>query len=58
MYSASGFWTMARYALPILTLVWNNLNYQTVRTNSTRSAARWPSRSTRKFTWAIPRSIS
>jgi thiamine pyrophosphate-dependent acetolactate synthase large subunit-like protein len=33
MYSASGFWTMARYALPILTLVWNNLNYQTVRTN-------------------------
>ena len=33
MYSASGFWTMARYGLPILTLVWNNLNYQTVRTN-------------------------
>jgi thiamine pyrophosphate-dependent acetolactate synthase large subunit-like protein len=33
MYSASGFWTMARYSLPILTLVWNNLNYQTVRTN-------------------------
>ena len=24
---------MARYGLPILTLVWNNLNYQTVRTN-------------------------
>jgi thiamine pyrophosphate-dependent acetolactate synthase large subunit-like protein len=33
MYSASGFWTMARYSLPILTLVWNNMNYQTVRTN-------------------------
>ena len=33
MYSASGFWTMARYGLPILTVVWNNLNYQTVRTN-------------------------
>ena len=24
---------MARYGLPILTIVWNNLNYQTVRTN-------------------------
>jgi len=33
MYSAFGFWTMARYGLPILTVVWNNLNYQTVRTN-------------------------
>lgn len=33
MYSSSGFWTMARYSLPILTLIWNNLNYQTVRTN-------------------------
>lgn len=33
MYSASGFWTMARYGLPILTIVWNNVNYQTVRTN-------------------------
>ncbi|MGQ4808677.1 Benzoylformate decarboxylase [Candidatus Entotheonellaceae bacterium PAL068K] len=33
MYSSSGFWTMARYSLPILTLVWNNTNYQTVRTN-------------------------
>jgi benzoylformate decarboxylase len=33
MYSASGFWTMARYSLPILTIVWNNVNYQTVRTN-------------------------
>lgn len=33
MYGSSGFWTMARYNLPILTLVWNNLNYQTVRTN-------------------------
>ncbi|NJR32097.1 MAG: hypothetical protein HC778_03555, partial [Chamaesiphon sp. CSU_1_12] len=33
MYGSSGFWTMARYSLPILTIVWNNLNYQTVRTN-------------------------
>jgi benzoylformate decarboxylase len=33
MYSASGFWTMARYSLPILTVVWNNMGYQTVRTN-------------------------
>ena len=31
MYSASGFWTMARYSIPVLTLVWNNRNYQTVR---------------------------
>ena len=33
MYSSAGFWTMARYNLPILTIVWNNMNYQTVRTN-------------------------
>ena len=33
MYSSSGFWTMARYGLPILTVVWNNMHYQTVRTN-------------------------
>jgi thiamine pyrophosphate-dependent acetolactate synthase large subunit-like protein len=31
MYSAPGFWTMARYGVPILTVVWNNYNYQTVR---------------------------
>ena len=31
MYSASGFWSMARYQIPILTIVWNNHNYQTVR---------------------------
>lgn len=31
MYSASGFWTMARYGVPVLTVVWNNHNYQTVR---------------------------
>ena len=31
MYSASGFWTMARYDIPVLTVVWNNRNYQTVR---------------------------
>jgi benzoylformate decarboxylase len=33
MYSAAGFWSMARYNLPILTIVWNNMHYQTVRTN-------------------------
>ena len=31
MYSAAGFWTMARYEVPVLTIVWNNHNYQTVR---------------------------
>ncbi len=31
MYSASGFWTQARYGIPVLTVVWNNHNYQTVR---------------------------
>jgi benzoylformate decarboxylase len=31
MYSASGFWTQARYGVPVLTVVWNNRNYQTVR---------------------------
>ncbi len=31
MYSASGFWTMVRYEVPVLTIVWNNRNYQTVR---------------------------
>jgi len=31
MYSSSGFWTQARYGIPVLTIVWNNRNYQTVR---------------------------
>ena len=31
MYSASAFWTMARYGVPVTTVVWNNYNYQTVR---------------------------
>jgi benzoylformate decarboxylase len=31
MYSASGFWSQARYGIPVLTVVWNNKNYQTVR---------------------------
>ena len=31
MYSAAGFWTQARYGVPVLTVVWNNQNYQTVR---------------------------
>ena len=31
MYSASGLWTQARYGIPVLTVVYNNKNYQTVR---------------------------
>jgi thiamine pyrophosphate-dependent acetolactate synthase large subunit-like protein len=31
MYSASGFWSQARYGVTVLTVVCNNLNYQTVR---------------------------
>ncbi|MBI4478261.1 MAG: thiamine pyrophosphate-binding protein [Acidobacteria bacterium] len=31
MYSAAGFWSMARYQVPVLVVVWNNHNYQTVR---------------------------
>jgi thiamine pyrophosphate-dependent acetolactate synthase large subunit-like protein len=31
MYSSSGFWSQARYGVPVLTVVCNNLNYQTVR---------------------------
>ncbi|UCC38349.1 MAG: thiamine pyrophosphate-binding protein [Candidatus Aminicenantes bacterium] len=42
MYSASGFWTQARYGIPVLTIVWNNKNYQTVR----RSFARYKGKMT------------
>lgn len=31
MYSASAFWSMVRYGVPVLTVVWNDQNYQTVR---------------------------
>ncbi len=31
MYSAGGFWSMARHSTPVLTVVWNNHDYQTVR---------------------------
>ncbi|MBI4904690.1 MAG: thiamine pyrophosphate-binding protein [Acidobacteria bacterium] len=31
MYSASGLWTQARYGIPVITVVYNNKNYQTVR---------------------------
>ncbi len=31
MYSAAGFWPQARYEVPVLTVVYNNRNYQTVR---------------------------
>ena len=36
MYSAAGFWSMARYEAPVLTVVWNNHDYQTVRSNAHR----------------------
>lgn len=31
MYSSAGFWTQARYGIPVLTFVWNNHDYQVVR---------------------------
>ena len=31
MYCSSAFWTQARYAVPVLNIVWNNRNYETVR---------------------------
>jgi acetolactate synthase I/II/III large subunit len=31
LFSATGFWTQARYGIPVLTVVWNNHNYQVVR---------------------------
>ncbi len=31
MYQASAFWSQARYGVPVLSVVWNNHNYQTVR---------------------------
>ena len=31
MYQSSALWSQARYGVPVLTVVWNNLNYQTVR---------------------------
>jgi thiamine pyrophosphate-dependent acetolactate synthase large subunit-like protein len=36
MYSAGGFWSMARHQTPVLTIVWNNRNYQTVRNGAFR----------------------
>jgi benzoylformate decarboxylase len=48
MYGAAGFWTQARYAVPVLTVVCNNRNYQTVRTafwrykGKMRKADRYP----------------
>lgn len=36
MYSAGGFWSMARHSTPVLTVVWNNHNYQTVRNGAYR----------------------
>jgi benzoylformate decarboxylase len=36
MYSAGGFWSMARHDTAVLTMVWNNRNYQTVRNGAHR----------------------
>jgi benzoylformate decarboxylase len=40
MYSAAGFWSQARYGIPVLTVVCNNLNYQTVRNAYVRYGGR------------------
>jgi benzoylformate decarboxylase len=37
MYSAAGFWSMVRYGVPILVVVSNNYNYQTVRNRFARA---------------------
>jgi benzoylformate decarboxylase len=36
MYGAGGFWSMARHSTAVLTIVWNNRNYQTVRNGAYR----------------------
>ena len=36
MYSGGGFWSMARHQTAVLTIVWNNHNYQTVRNGAYR----------------------
>jgi benzoylformate decarboxylase len=36
MYSAGGFWSQARHQTAVLTIVWNNHNYQTVRNGAFR----------------------
>jgi thiamine pyrophosphate-dependent acetolactate synthase large subunit-like protein len=36
MYAAAGFWTMARYEIPVLTIVSNNHCYETVRKSYAR----------------------
>lgn len=36
MYSAGAFWSMARHQTAVLTIVWNNRNYQTVRNGAFR----------------------
>ena len=48
MYSASGFWTQARYEVPVLTVVTNNRNYQTVRLAYARYGGRM--KATNRFT--------
>lgn len=40
MYQSSAFWSQARYGVPVLTVIWNNLNYQTVRGGFHRYAGR------------------
>ena len=40
MFSATGFWTQARYRIPVLTVVCNNRNYQTVRYSYGRAKGR------------------
>jgi acetolactate synthase I/II/III large subunit len=40
MYSGGGFWSMARHQTAVLTIVWNNHNYQTVRNGAYRYGKR------------------
>jgi thiamine pyrophosphate-dependent acetolactate synthase large subunit-like protein len=40
MYSAGGFWSMARHQTAVLTIVWNDHNCQTVRNGAHRYSRR------------------
>ena len=51
MYSASGFWTMARYEIPILTVVSNNHCYESIRKAYTAYNGRM--KAANRFTGAI-----
>ena len=59
MYSASGFWTQARYGIPVLTVVWNNQTIRPCVSPITHTRDAWPRAAIMPAcTWAIPISIS